>query len=146
MLSDSWERNLRISKLILALFYLLAEKSQYRWRNCQLIGKKKLLGTNLKEMQVEHDHLAKLYREYTSALMLTVIHSRFMQKTDDELLFEILVRVEQVGSFCPEKLMCKKNNRLFAEVYRRFEARDKIVEQCVQFAKKFELIGAPVKR
>ena len=38
--------------------------------------RKKSLGANLKEMQVEHDHLAKLYREYTSALMLTVIHSR----------------------------------------------------------------------
>ena len=71
--------------------------------------------------------------------------SRFIQKTDDELLFEILVRVEQVGSFCPEKLMYKKNNRLFTEVYRRFETWDAIVEQCVKFANKFELIGAPLK-
>jgi hypothetical protein len=38
--------------------------------------RKKSLGSNLKEMQDEHDHLAKLYREYTAALMVTVIHCR----------------------------------------------------------------------
>jgi ParB-like chromosome segregation protein Spo0J len=38
--------------------------------------RKKSLGTNVAEMQVEHNHLAKLFREYTAALMLTVIHCR----------------------------------------------------------------------
>ena len=38
--------------------------------------RKKSLGANLTEMQSEHDHLAKLYREYTASLMLTVIHCR----------------------------------------------------------------------
>jgi len=40
--------------------------------------RKKSLGANLAEIQAEHDHLAKLYREYTSALMLTMIHCREM--------------------------------------------------------------------
>jgi len=38
--------------------------------------RQKTLGTKLKEHQTELDHLAKLFREYTAALMLTVIHCR----------------------------------------------------------------------
>ena len=38
--------------------------------------RKKSLGTKLQTQQTEQDHLKKLFREYTSALMLTVIHSR----------------------------------------------------------------------
>ena len=38
--------------------------------------RKKSLGTNIAEQQVEHDQLVKLFREYTAALMLTVIHCR----------------------------------------------------------------------
>jgi len=38
--------------------------------------RKKSMGTDLKERHEELNHLAKLYREYTAALMLTVIHSR----------------------------------------------------------------------
>ena len=39
-------------------------------------GRKKSLGTKLQANQAEQDQLKKLFREYTSALMLTVIHSR----------------------------------------------------------------------
>ncbi len=36
----------------------------------------KSLGMKLKEMQDERDHLSSLYREYTAALTITVIHAR----------------------------------------------------------------------
>lgn len=36
----------------------------------------KSLGTNLTKQQTEHGQLVKLFREYTKALMQTVIHSR----------------------------------------------------------------------
>ena len=39
-------------------------------------GRKKSLETNLQKMQAEHDLLVKLFREYTTALMLTVVHCR----------------------------------------------------------------------
>ena len=38
--------------------------------------RKKSLGTKLHTQQTEHDQLKKLFREYTSALMLTVFHCR----------------------------------------------------------------------
>ena len=39
-------------------------------------GRKKSVKTNLQKMYAEHDHLVKLFREYTTALMLTVVHCR----------------------------------------------------------------------
>ena len=67
--------------------------------------------------------------------------SRLLRKTKEELLLEILVRVEKVGSFCPEKLMCHGYYRLFEEAYRRFETWDEIVNQCINFSSRFDLIG-----
>jgi len=67
--------------------------------------------------------------------------ARLMKKTNEELLLEILVRVEKVGSFCPEKLMCKGYHRLFEEAYRRFETWDEIVSQSINFSSRFDLIG-----
>ena len=71
--------------------------------------RKKSPGANLKEMQVEHGHLAKLYREYTSALMLTVIHSCFIQKMDDELFFVVhvdcVVVIDNTVTICHNKNM-----------------------------------------
>jgi hypothetical protein len=71
--------------------------------------------------------------------------SRFMKKTNEELLFEILVRAEQVGSFCPEKLMGNGRNRIFEEAYRCFETWDKIVERCIIFSNHRNLIGKILK-
>ena len=71
--------------------------------------------------------------------------SRLMNKTNEDLLLEILVRVEMVGSFCPEKLMRNGYYRLFEEAYRRFETWDVIVEQCVQLSNQLELIGTVPK-
>jgi hypothetical protein len=39
-------------------------------------GRKKSLRTNLQRMQEEHDLLVKQFREFTAALMLTVVHCR----------------------------------------------------------------------
>ena len=71
--------------------------------------------------------------------------SRFMRKSNDELLLEILVRAEKVGSFCPEKLMRRGRNRIFEEAYRRFETWDEIIEQCIVFSNKLNLIGKVLK-
>ena len=60
--------------------------------------------------------------------------SRFMKKTNEDLLLEILVRVETVGSFCPEKLMRNGHHRLFEEAYCRFETWDVIVAQCIELS------------
>ena len=38
--------------------------------------RKKSVQTNLQTMQAEHHHLVKLFREYTTALMLAVVHCR----------------------------------------------------------------------
>jgi len=71
--------------------------------------------------------------------------SRFVKKTNEELLFEILVLVERAGSFCPEKLMCKQHRRIFEEVYRRFDTWNEIVEQCVHFSNKQDIMGTILK-
>jgi hypothetical protein len=68
-----------------------------------------------------------------------------MKKTDEELLLEILVRVERVGSFCPEDLMCHGHHQLFEEAYRRFETWDEIIEQCIKLSSQFDLIGMTPK-
>ena len=68
--------------------------------------------------------------------------SRLMKKTNEDLLLEILIRVEQVGSFCPEKLMCNGYSRLFEEAYRRFETWDGIIEQCIGLSDQLELTGS----
>ena len=68
--------------------------------------------------------------------------ARLRKKTNEELLLEILVRVEKVGSFCPEKLMCDGYYRLFEEAYRRFETWDEIIKQCVHFSSRLDLVGA----
>jgi hypothetical protein len=47
--------------------------------------------------------------------------SRLMKKTDEELLLEVLLRIESVGSFCPENLISNGYHQLFEEAYRRFE-------------------------
>lgn len=67
--------------------------------------------------------------------------SRFVKKTNEDLLLEILVRVEQVGSFCPEKLMGDGYYRLFEEAYRRFETWDEIVRQCIHFSSQLDLVN-----
>lgn len=67
--------------------------------------------------------------------------SRLMNKTDEDLLLEILIRVENVGSFCPEKLMCDRNHQLFEEAFRRFGTWDEIVGQCI----KLNLVSAVTK-
>jgi len=69
--------------------------------------------------------------------------SRLMKKTDEELLLEILVRVERVGSFCPEDLMRNGYHQLFEEAYRRFETWDEIVEQSIMLSRRFDLITIP---
>jgi len=71
--------------------------------------------------------------------------SRLMKKTNEELLLEILVRVERVGSFCPEDLMCNGYHQLFEEAYRRFETWDEIIEQCIKLSSQFDLIGMTPK-
>ena len=71
--------------------------------------------------------------------------SRLMKKTDEELLLEILVRVERVGSFCPEDLMRNGYHQLFEEAYRRFETWDEIIEQCIKLSSQFDLIGMTPK-
>ena len=68
-----------------------------------------------------------------------------MRKSNDELLLEILVLAEKVSSFCPEKLMRRGCNRIFEEAYRRFETWDEIVEQCIIFSNKQNLIGKVLK-
>ena len=71
--------------------------------------------------------------------------SRLMKKTDEELLLEILVRAERVGSFCPEDLMCNGYHQLFEEAYRRFETWDTIIEQCIKLSSQFDLVGMTPK-
>ena len=71
--------------------------------------------------------------------------SRLMKKTNEELLLEILVRVERVGSFCPEDLMCHGYHQLFEEAYRRFESWDEIIEQSIKLSSQFDLIGMTPK-
>ena len=71
--------------------------------------------------------------------------SRLMKKTDEELLLEILIRAERVGSFCPEDLMCNGYHQLFAEAYRRFETWDAIIEQSIKLSSQFDLIGMTPK-
>jgi hypothetical protein len=71
--------------------------------------------------------------------------SRLIRKTDEELLLEILVRVERVGSFCPEDLMGNGYHQLFEEAYRRFETWDEIIEQCIKLSNQFDLIGMTPK-
>ena len=68
-----------------------------------------------------------------------------MKKTNEELLLEILVLAEKAGSFCPEKLMRKGRNKIFEEAYRRFETWNGIVEQCIVFSNKLNLIGKILK-
>jgi len=68
-----------------------------------------------------------------------------MKKTDEELLLEILVRIERVGSFCPEDLMRNGYHQLFEEAYRRFETWDEIIEQCIKLSNQFDLIGMTPK-
>jgi len=71
--------------------------------------------------------------------------SRLMKKTNEELLLEILVRVERVGSFCPEDLMGHGYHQLFEEAYRRFESWDEIIEQSIKLSSQFDLIGVTPK-
>lgn len=68
-----------------------------------------------------------------------------MTKPDTEILLEILVRVEKVGSFCPEKLMRSGRNRIFEEAYRRFDTWDEIVEKSVRLSNEQDLIGKRLK-
>jgi hypothetical protein len=65
--------------------------------------------------------------------------SRLIKKSNEDLLLEILIRVEKTGSFCPEKLMSNGNHQLFEEAYRRFETWDEIVEQCIKLSNRLEL-------
>lgn len=71
----------------------------------------KSLGTNLTEMQGELNHLAKLYREYTAALMLTVVHSRAIigNKVLGAYLKEKMPEVlEEIKSIIESELIEKK--------------------------------------
>ena len=69
--------------------------------------------------------------------------SRLMKKTDEELLLEVLLRIESVGSFCPENLISNGYHQLFEEAYRRFETWDEIIEQCIMLSRRFDLITIP---
>ena len=77
----------------------------------------------------------------TGRTKTNIKRSRYLKKTDEEILFEILVRAERIGSFCPEELMRIGQIAVFEEAYRRFETWDMIVEKCVTFSNEQDLIG-----
>ncbi len=74
-----------------------------------------------------------------------VKRSRLMKKSDEELLFEVLVLAEKVGSFCPEKLLKVRRIKIFEEAYRRFGTWNDIVERCVDLANEQNLVGQRLK-
>ena len=76
--------------------------------------RKKSLGTNLAEKQAEHDQLAKLFREYTTALMLTVIHCReiITNKVIEKYLKTHMTPIYmEIKSIIESELMEKKGPR-----------------------------------
>ena len=76
--------------------------------------RKKSLGTKLKEMQDERDHLASLFREYTAALMITVIHTReiISKKSIEKYLKEnLLPFYEEIIEIIESELIEKKGKK-----------------------------------
>jgi len=63
----------------------------------------------------------------------------FNDVSDSELILQILVIFEEVGSLCPEKLIRRGTHLLFGEAYRRFGTWDKIINQCIALSNVYHL-------
>jgi len=68
----------------------------------------------------------------------------FNDVSDSELILQILVIFEEVGSLCPEKLIRRGTHLLFGEAYRRFGTWDKIINQCIVLSNIYHLFENPL--
>ena len=68
----------------------------------------------------------------------------FVDIPDGELVLQILVIFEDVGSFCPEKLIRHGTHSLFGEAYRRFGTWEEIINQCVTLSNTHHFFENPL--